>query len=167
MSRRETKKDHEYKMTAGKSDGRCQRPPCSSCQNSVEGLSLLLNVKELNNKKTSRKWLCEFSRPEYPWISFNSFTQLSWSYQSLFLAAINSGFLIHFCKISNYIFIVPKRADISGENTGACFMTGGRTAGKCWPCNFSLMSFMAIENSCWSIFPSLFRSDSVLKTKIK
>lgn len=42
---------------------------------------------------------------------------------------------------------IPKRADISGENTGVCFMTGGRTEGKCCPCNFSLMSFMAIENS--------------------
>ena len=46
------------------------------------------------------------------------------------------------------ILPIPKRADIRGESTGVCFMTGGRTIGKCCPCNFSLMSFMAIENSC-------------------
>lgn len=42
-------------------------------------------------------------------------------------------------------------------------MEGGKVGGSGWPCSFSLISFMAIENSCISILPSLFISARALK----
>lgn len=63
--------------------------------------------------------------------------------------------------------LLPKRADAKGEKTGGCFMMGGRDGGRRCPWSVSLTSFMAMENSCWSIFPSLFRSDNALRAKRK
>lgn len=40
-------------------------------------------------------------------------------------------------------------------------MTGGSIIGNVWPCSLSLINFIAMENSSWSIFPSLFRSERV------
>lgn len=50
-----------------------------------------------------------------------------------------------------------------GAGTGGCFMMMGRAEGRFWPCNFILISFMAIENSKRSIFPSLFISARALQ----
>lgn len=54
---------------------------------------------------------------------------------------------------------IPKRADDvimqAGLEMGGCFMMIGRVGGRLRPCSFNLMSFMAMENSCLSIFPSL------------
>lgn len=57
---------------------------------------------------------------------------------------------------------IPKRAEEDamgdGAGTGGCFMMRGRELGRLWPCSFIFISFMAMENSSWSIFPSLFMS---------
>lgn len=54
---------------------------------------------------------------------------------------------------------IPKRADgamIEAElDRGDCFIMTGREEGRFRPCSLSLMSFIAIENSSLSIFPSL------------
>lgn len=54
---------------------------------------------------------------------------------------------------------IPKRTDegiIEAElETGDCFMIIGREEGKFRPWSLSLMSFIAMENSSLSIFPSL------------
>ena len=47
--------------------------------------------------------------------------------------------------------------------TGCCFMTGGSAEGSWYPWSFSLMSFIAMENSTWSILPSLFISARALQ----
>lgn len=57
---------------------------------------------------------------------------------------------------------IPNRADEGifepQLDAGGCFMTTGKEGGKFLPCSVSLMSFIAIENSSLSIFPSLSRS---------
>lgn len=45
-----------------------------------------------------------------------------------------------------------------GAGTGGCFMMIGSADGSDVPWSFSLMSFMAMENSNRSTFPSLFIS---------
>lgn len=50
-----------------------------------------------------------------------------------------------------------------GAGTGGCFMIIGSADGRDVPCSLSLMSFIAMENSNLSIFPSLFMSASALR----
>lgn len=45
-----------------------------------------------------------------------------------------------------------------GAATGGCFMMIGSAKGSDVPWSFSFMSFIAMENSNLSIFPSLFMS---------
>lgn len=55
-----------------------------------------------------------------------------------------------------------------GTATGGCFMMMGSADGSGVPWSFSLMSFIAMENSSRSIFPSLFMSASDLReTRVK
>lgn len=49
-----------------------------------------------------------------------------------------------------------------GAGTGGCFMMMGRADGSDVPWSFSFMSFIAMENSSRSIFPSLFISARAL-----
>lgn len=49
-----------------------------------------------------------------------------------------------------------------GAGTGGCFMMIGSADGSDVPWSFSLMSFIAMENSNLSILPSLFISARVL-----
>ncbi len=50
-----------------------------------------------------------------------------------------------------------------GAGTGGCFMMIGSAEGSDVPWSFSLMSFIAMENSNLSIFPSLFMSARALR----
>lgn len=52
-----------------------------------------------------------------------------------------------------------------GAGTGGCFMMIGSAEGSSVPWSFSFMSFIAIENSSLSIFPSLFISARVLRDR--
>lgn len=54
-----------------------------------------------------------------------------------------------------------------GAGTGGCFMMIGSAEGSNVPWSFSFMSFIAIENSNLSIFPSLFISARVLRDRGK
>lgn len=54
-----------------------------------------------------------------------------------------------------------------GAGTGGCFMMIGSADGSEVPWSFSLMSFMAMENSNRSIFPSLFISARALGHKVE
>lgn len=49
-----------------------------------------------------------------------------------------------------------------GAGTGGCFMMIGKVERRGVPCSLSLMSFMEMENSNLSIFPSLFMSARAL-----
>ena len=64
---------------------------------------------------------------------------------------------------------VPKRTDDVimevGLEMGGCFMMIGRAGGRLRPCNFNLMSFMAMENSSLSILPSLSMSARALRER--
>lgn len=50
-----------------------------------------------------------------------------------------------------------------GACTGGCFMMIGSAEGSGVPWSFSLISFIAMENSNLSIFPSLFMSARALR----
>lgn len=63
-----------------------------------------------------------------------------------------------------FSMLLPKGVG-GGNERGGCFMEGGRVGGRGWPCSFSLISFMAIENSCISILPSLFMSARALRNR--
>lgn len=52
-----------------------------------------------------------------------------------------------------------------GAGTGGCFMMIGSAKGSDLPWSFSFMSFIAMENSNLSIFPSLFISARVLRDR--
>lgn len=52
-----------------------------------------------------------------------------------------------------------------GAGTGGCFMMIGRAEGSGVPWSFSLISFIAMENSNLSIFPSLFISARALRCR--
>ena len=52
-----------------------------------------------------------------------------------------------------------------GAGTGGCFMMIGRAEGRGVPCSLSLISFIAMENSSLSIFPSLFISARALRER--
>ncbi len=54
-----------------------------------------------------------------------------------------------------------------GAGTGGCFMMIGSAEGSDVPWSFSLMSFIAMENSNLSIFPSLFMSARALRDRGK
>lgn len=54
-----------------------------------------------------------------------------------------------------------------GAGTGGCFMMIGSAEGSEVPWSFSLMSFIAMENSNLSIFPSLFISARALGVTVK
>lgn len=54
-----------------------------------------------------------------------------------------------------------------GAGTGGCFMMIGSAEGSDVPWSFSLMSFIAMENSNLSIFPSLFISARALGVTVK
>ncbi len=62
---------------------------------------------------------------------------------------------------------LPKRADegmVGAElETGHCFMMTGKEEGKFCPWSLSLMSFIAMENSSLSIFPSVSMSARFLQ----
>ena len=49
---------------------------------------------------------------------------------------------------------------------GCCLMDIGNVNGSVTPCNLSLISFIAIENSSLSILPSAVRSANSLKFKV-
>lgn len=63
--------------------------------------------------------------------------------------------------------LVPNRAEEAMVEpqleAGGCFMTTGKAEGKLRPWSLSLMSFIAMENSTLSIFPSLSMSAKFLK----
>ena len=69
-----------------------------------------------------------------------------------------------FLKLDTFL---PKRADVgmveAKLDTGDCFMMIGRDEGRFRPWSLSLMSFMAMENSSRSIFPSLSMSARFLE----
>jgi len=61
--------------------------------------------------------------------------------------------------------LIPKRDDDVITGVGVCFMMAGRLDGRGWPCSSSLISFIAMENSNLSIFPSFPISASALKER--
>lgn len=71
------------------------------------------------------------------------------------------------CNTLREFFFLPKRADegmVEAElERGGCFIMIGREEGKFRPCSLSLMSFIAMENSSLSIFPSLSMSARFLQ----